>query len=141
MSNSKRATAADLLAKRIKEEEIPLPGLDVTVVVRGLSREESAALSAAEGPDAAEIMALRFGLIDPKLTEDEIREWRRQAPGGELQPIAEAITRLSGMDDGADRRVVEEFRADPSAEFRALPSGEAGSNGGGAADRPAGAAL
>lgn len=105
-----------LFKPRLPEEDIEIPGVG-TVRIRGLSRHEGIHVSNANGPEATERRALSLGMVDPALTEDEVGRWQRAAPAGELDPISEAITRLSGMAADSAKEAMREFTADPAAEF------------------------
>lgn len=118
-----------LFKERLPQEEIEIPGVG-TVTVRGLNREE--AFKCQGGADVATIerRMLAMGMVDPKLTENEVKRWQKAAPAGELEPIAEKISELSGMTQGAAKEAYVAFEENPDAEFRALPSGEAVDDGG-----------
>jgi hypothetical protein len=107
----------DLLFKpRLPEEDVELPGVG-TIRVRGLSRIEGIHVQAASGVEATERRALALGMVEPTMTEEEVGRWQRAAPVGELQPVAEAITRLSGMDEGSPKAAVIDFETSPETEF------------------------
>ena len=105
-----------LFKPRLPEEDVDIPGVG-TIRVRGLSRHEGVYVSAANGPEAAERRALACGMVDPTMSEEEVGRWQRAAPAGELDPVAETITRLSGMAPESAKEAVKEFEADPSLEF------------------------
>lgn len=78
-------------------EQVDVPGVG-TVTVRGLSRAESLIVGKAEGdPTVTERTMLRLGLVEPALTEAQIREWLAVAPNEHVDPVTKAIARLSGM--------------------------------------------
>lgn len=90
-------------AEALPAEDVEIPGVG-SVRVRGLSRAESLIVGKAEGdPTATERAILRFGLVDPALTEAEIRDWLKVAPNAHVDPVTKAIARLSGMWEGADK--------------------------------------
>lgn len=99
---------AKLLADRgVGTEEVKLPnGLGV-IVVRGLSREEVMRMRADVGPEAAvseyEVNILACGLVDPRLTREEAAQWRKVANAVEVGLAVDAISRLSGLELGADK--------------------------------------
>lgn len=101
-----------------------------TFRVRALSRAEALEVQKADGVAAVEQRMLAFGLLVPRFTEGQIREWQEAAPAGELDPLTERIAELSGMDKGAAKGAYVEFDQDPDAEFRVLPRGEAGDDRG-----------
>jgi hypothetical protein len=41
---------------------------------------------------------LAVAMVDPRLTEDEVAQWQTNSPAGELQPVADTIARISGME-------------------------------------------
>lgn len=87
------AAAADALPT----EDVEIPGVG-TVTVRGLSRAESLIVGKAEGdPTATERAMLRFGLVDPAMSETDVKEWLKVAPNAHVDPVTKAIARLSGM--------------------------------------------
>lgn len=129
-----------LLARRLEtstgfpEADVEVPGIG-TVRVRGLSRFEVLHIQQTKGgPAAVEVVTVHLGLVEPKLSEDEVKKWQRVSVASELEPITEAIGRLSGMFEKADKRAYQDFEADPGSEFRLLPSGEAVDDGSQAED-------
>lgn len=123
-----RADKAALLAKRadtttgFPEEEVEIPGFG-TVLVRGLSRHE--VLHLQSGPRTAlalEQRTVALGLIDPPMSEDEVKQWQKVAAAGELDVLSRTIGRLSGMFDKAVKKAYADFEDDPGSEFRLLPS-------------------
>jgi hypothetical protein len=132
----------DLLFKpRLPEADVDLPGVG-TVRVRGLSRSEQL-LAVKQGDidaagnvnitrvEAIERRMLVFGMVDPQLTDDEVKRWQRAAPGGELEPVTRKIQELSGMLEGADKAAYKSLRGGPEAGIRVLPGDEAGRDDGG----------
>lgn len=115
------------------EDDVEIPGLG-TVRVRGLSRHEVIHVQAANGKGVAAVerLTVSLGLIDPQMTEDEVRQWQKVSGAMELDPVTRAIARLSGLAPGADKQAYKDFEADPGSEFRLLP-GEGASDDGGAA--------
>lgn len=102
---------AALLAQRENPtREVELPGVGFSVTVRGLTRAE--ALRVVGKPlaaDESERRLIATAMVDPVMTEDDVRQWQRRAPAGELQPIEVAIRELSGLVDGAVREQVAAF--------------------------------
>lgn len=96
-------------------EKVDVPGLG-TMLVRGLSRAESLIVGKAEGdPTATERAILRFGLVDPALTERQIIDWLKVAPNAHVDPITKAIARLSGMLEDAGKSGVSSDAGEPSS--------------------------
>lgn len=105
------AVDKDLLLKaRLVEEEIDIPGVG-TVRVRALTRAEAMTVHGVElSVLEMERKLTAMAMVDPVLTEDEVSQWQTSSPAGELGPVAEAIVRLSGMAEGADKATVRKFR-------------------------------
>jgi hypothetical protein len=101
---------ADLLKKRFGVEDVEIPGVG-TVQVRPLSRAEALEVEGKE-MSAAEMdrKLLAFGLVEPKLTEDEVAELQANTPAGLMQPVVKAIVRMSGMEQTAPKEAVKQFR-------------------------------
>lgn len=90
-----------LLAPRLAERDVDVPGVG-TVRVRGLTRAEVATIGSRDGLEA-ERVALSLGLVDPRLTQDEVGQWQASAPAMEIQPVLLAINELSGMTRAAQK--------------------------------------
>lgn len=90
-----------LLKAALTEAEVEIPGRG-TVRVRSLSRAEALRVTAAD-PLEAEVIALVGGLVEPALTEDEVRQLLDATGADELQPVINEIMRLSGMGEGAQK--------------------------------------
>lgn len=108
---------AKLLKPRIAEAEVELElG---TVRVRGLSRGEVFAMQKAKADGgikdeaAWERRLVSLALVDPVMTEDEVGEWQRISPAGELEPVGNKIRELSGLAEGADKSRVPDVRDEP----------------------------
>ena len=86
---------ATLLARRLPEDDVDVPGVG-TVRVRGLSRAEALAANDLDG-DERETYWLSCGIVDPALTDEEIRQWRGAATYQEIELVADRIAELSGM--------------------------------------------
>lgn len=92
------------------EEVITLPGIG-DVRVRGLSRSEALSLSKVkDDPEALEQLIVRLGLVEPALTADEVKAWFDVAPAGLIDPLVEAVQRLSGLGEGAPKSGLPEVR-------------------------------
>lgn len=114
---------AKLLGKRadtasgLPEDAVPVEGMG-TVLVRGLSRGEVFAMQKARADggikteDAWERRMLSIGLLEPAMTEEEVGEWQRVSPAGEMEPVGEKIRELSGLSEGADKSGLPEIRDD-----------------------------
>lgn len=93
-----------LFRPRVDEDDVEIPGVG-TVRVRGLTRHEVLAAQQGRLGDtmAAERAMLALGMLDPKLTEDEVARWQRACPAGEMEPVTRKIQELSGMLDGSPK--------------------------------------
>ncbi|MFG3709482.1 hypothetical protein [Micromonospora sp. NPDC047730] len=101
---------AALFRARCPEADVELPGVG-TVRVRGLTRAEVIEIGkgANDGKDM-EPYSLSLAMVDPRLTEDEVREWTRVATFGELETLNHEINRLSGIAGRADK---EAYKSPP----------------------------
>lgn len=139
---------ADLFKPRLPEDDVEIPGVG-SVRVRGLNRKEAVHVQLTDDPEERDRRVLAQGLVDPMLMVPgmlhslgdkrcakcaEVGQWQEAAPAGELEPVSERITELSGLADGAAKEVYKEFEADPEAEFRVPAGNEAGQDGGGTED-------
>lgn len=130
-----------LLSTRLDQADVDIPGLG-TVRVRALTRAE--AISVRKATDREDTMdglrllilerkMLAAALIDPPMTEDEVRQWQQAAPAGELDPVVARVQELSGMVEGAQKAAYKSVRRDPGSGVRLLPSGQTVDDGGPAA--------
>lgn len=120
---------ARLLKPRVPEGTVELDGLG-TVRVRGLSRGEVFMTQQAKGVEAMERKVLALGMLDPLMTEDEVRQWQQNSPAGEMEPVADKIRELSGLGKGADKSGVSGVRDGSGHGDGVLPGDEAGQDGG-----------
>ncbi len=105
----------DLLDHEAVSEDIALASGKV-VQVRGLSRYEYMLASAvmADGSKDVpgfEVRIVLYGMVTPKLSEAQVKKWQR-TPGAfaDFQAVHEAIMRLSGLREGADKSSVRDVR-------------------------------
>lgn len=84
------------------------------VEVRGLSRYEymlASKVMAADSTDLVgfEVLVTFYGLVQPKLSQTQVAAWHK-SPGGfaDFQTVHEAIMRLSGLREGADKSAVRD---------------------------------
>lgn len=78
---------------------------------RGLSRDEllhASELVEKHGVLAGERFTLSRAMVDPPLTEDEVKAWQEGSPGTEINDVALKINALSGVKKGADKSVVSD---------------------------------
>jgi hypothetical protein len=111
-----------LFKPRLPEADVEVPGIG-TFRVRGLSRAEVLKLNnvSANGPLAVERAMLAMALVDPELSEGEVKQWQEASLAGELEPVSDKVAELSGMKDGQAKEAYQAFEQDPDAEFRVLP--------------------
>lgn len=99
-----------LLTARLPEGEHEIPGVGV-VRFRALTRGEALQIVGVELPyDEMERRLLSMALVDPVLTTEEVRAWQQASPAGELEPICEAIQKLSGLEEAAAKGAYQRFR-------------------------------
>jgi hypothetical protein len=99
-----------LLAKRLKTETVEIPDVG-DVVVRALTRAEAFQFTEKDlEPEDMERRLLAAALVDPQLTLDEVAEWHSASAPGEIQPVVQAILRLSGLEVDAPKKAYQQFR-------------------------------
>lgn len=101
--------AALLASRGIGLVSVPLGELG-EVKVRALTRAEALSFQGEHEAEDAEAKILAVALVEPKLTEDEVREWQKVAPAGELQPVVVAILKASGMEQDSPKEAMKRFR-------------------------------
>jgi hypothetical protein len=95
-----------LLKPRLAEQDYDIPDVG-TVRIRLLSWDECAEITrwTEKGREARDVYrrALALALVDPPLSEDEVDEWLRAAPGGEIENLARHVLVASGLTEGAQK--------------------------------------
>jgi hypothetical protein len=103
---------AALFTQTLEEEDVEIPGVG-TVRVRALTRSEAMKIRGREmAVDAMERYLLAAAMVQPRLTEEEVRRWQDAAPAGQLEPVCRAVQRLSGLEEAAARQAYHQFRDD-----------------------------
>lgn len=109
-----------LFKPRIQEADVEL--VDVgTVRVRGLTIEErgqcvrNAELDMNGIPELSRASAiaarmLAMAMVDPPMTIEEVGEWQKAAPAGEIDAVATKVQELSGMTPGAAKAAYKSAR-------------------------------
>lgn len=97
-----------LFKARLQERDVVVDGVG-TVRVRALTRKEALSFKGEHDPEELEVRLLATAIVDPKLTEDEVRRWQDASPAGELQVVADAIVDLSGMVKGVVGESLKQF--------------------------------
>lgn len=101
---------AALLTKRFGVEDIEVPGVG-TVQIRSLTRAEALSVQGVEmDVESLEQKLISMAMVDPQLTEAEVKEWQGLATAGEIQVIVEAVVRTSGLEGYSGRRAYADFR-------------------------------
>lgn len=99
-----------LLAKRLKTETVEIPDVG-EVVVRALTRAEAFQFTEKDlEPEDMERRLLASALVEPELTFDEVAEWHSSSTAGEIQPVVQAIMRLSGLEVDTPKQAYKQFR-------------------------------
>lgn len=98
---------AALLKGFLPEDDVELPSGIGTVRVRGLSRIEAVRMhklieKGTEEVDA-EVTACALGMLDPVMSEDDVKAWREVALAADVQAVAQRISELSNMDPNAGK--------------------------------------
>ena len=117
-----------LLKARLPEQEVLVDGGSLRI--RGLSRAEAARLARFKAdPDAGEVWLLTVAIVDPQLSEDEVRTWMQSAPNDEVTAVLDAVFEISGLKEAALKAAAKRFRNESGAE-PGVPSGpNAGDDG------------
>ena len=104
-----------LLKPRIEEHDFAIEGVGV-VKVRALSRAEAHRAQRGDKKGNAvdlEVMErrlIRMAMVQPKLTEEQVAQWMKVSPGGELTRLVTFITDISGMKiEEAEKEAYKEF--------------------------------
>lgn len=94
---------AALLSDRLPRGEVEVPGVG-TFALRALSRYELVlAGKGTEDGSLIEARLLSYTLLDPQLSVDEVRQWQKLAPSGEVGMVVDKMRELSGLGEGADK--------------------------------------
>ena len=99
-----------LLARRLGEADHEIEGVG-TLRIRGLSRAELLALQALEGGAlTSDRRMVSLAVVDPPLTEDDVKTWQENSAPGEIEALTLAIAELSGLGVGAAKSGVSGVR-------------------------------
>jgi hypothetical protein len=104
----------DLLKARFGVRDVDIPGLG-SVKVRSLTRAETLEVAAMFKSDDAsvgepEALAISYGLVEPKLTKSEARQWQKTAESDEVVIVTDAIMNASGSGEDATKEAIKQFR-------------------------------
>lgn len=91
-----------LIADRVitKTEEYEIEGVG-TIKFRALSRMEIIESGKIDDHAEQERFILSKAMIDPQMSVDDVAAWQKASPGYEINYLAVAINRLSGLKKGA----------------------------------------
>lgn len=95
---------AKLLSQRkpFVEAEVPVEG--GTVKVRSLSRDEIVIVRGlSSDPGRFERKLLSFAMVDPKLTEAEVRTWAQNSDALEIEDVTDKVMEISGLKERAEK--------------------------------------
>lgn len=114
------ASADDLIPAA--DSETPREDLKLSrgmVCVRGLTRGEVFIMQKAKesgrlkGAELWERRLIATALVAPEMTEAQVAVWQqRDIAGGDVEELTKAITRLSGLNEGADKSRGADVRDD-----------------------------
>lgn len=99
-----------ILARKMGHELVDLGDGD-QVKVRGLTRAEAHEMKEIETNPEREVRTLVLGLVEPELTEDDVRAWLAGDTFGAIQPVLERIMSLSGMLEGQGKAATKSVPA------------------------------
>lgn len=92
-----------LLAKRFGVETVEIPGVG-EVKVRALTRGEALSFKGqTEDVRLFEQKILALAMVEPTMSEEDIKAWQDASPAGELDTVFSVVLRLSGMEKHADK--------------------------------------
>jgi len=91
-----------LLERHLPTGEVEIPGIG-TATVRALSRREAQEMHDASSEDR-EIIGISLGMVEPKLSPDEVRIWAENGTVDELISVTHKILELSGMTEDTVKR-------------------------------------
>ena len=99
----------DLLKRSFGVEKVEVrPG--EYVEVRPLTRSEALAVQGKEmGVLEMERLLVSTAMVSPQLTAEEVEVWQDNSAAGEIEPVAKAIARLSGMEAQSPKEAYADF--------------------------------
>lgn len=102
-------TREQILARKMGRTIVELPD-GGTVEVRALNRREALTMAKIQDHAERDVMLIAAGMVDPVLTEDDVRAWGEQDSTNVLEIVSRAIGELSGMVEGAGKSGVSRAR-------------------------------
>lgn len=102
-------TREQILARKLGRDTVDLPD-GGTIEVRGLNRREAMHVSALEDHYDRDVYLVATGMVDPVMTEDDVRAWGDQDDSGTMEIVSQRIGELSRMVEGAGKSRVSRAR-------------------------------
>lgn len=96
--------------RTLAEEDVPVGALG-TVRIRALSRSEVLELRG-QGAQSVKVMERRLmaaAMVAPAMTEAQVGQWQDASAAGELEPVTQAVMRLSGIAVTSAKEAVARF--------------------------------
>lgn len=95
---------SQLLERSFSVSEVEIPGVG-TVKARGLTRGEVNVLMGMKDIDqnTFDRFVLSRALVEPKMTENDVKAWQDVALPNEIGNVIEAVMKLSGLESGAEK--------------------------------------
>lgn len=103
-------TKEQILARKLGRDVVELPDGSGTVEVRGLNRREALHVSSLDNPYDRDVFLVACGLVDPAMTEEEVKAWGDQDDTGTIEAVSLRIGELSRMVEGAGKSRVPRAR-------------------------------
>lgn len=106
-----KATKAKLLARRLGSDTVTVDGVG-DLVVRALNRDEGIRVAEAKTTADKDLITLTLGIVDPELSEDDVRAWSSSASAGEIEAVSRRIAELSKLVPEAPKEQYKSFRGE-----------------------------
>lgn len=91
-------------------EDFELPS-GFVVKIRPLTRGEALKVKGKEMPvDQMEQKLLSFAMVDPKMSERDVKTWQEVCMAGELEGVTQRIAEISGLTKAEAKEAVATFR-------------------------------
>lgn len=103
-------TKEQILARKLGHDVVELPDGSGTVEVRALNRREALHIAGIDDHQERDVYLIAHGLVDPEMTEDDVRAWGENDDTGTLEVVSRRIGELSGMVEGAGKSRVSRPR-------------------------------
>lgn len=103
----------DILARKAGVEKYTLADGSGDVGIKGVGHAQASEVSKAREDgevSRATALIIAYGLVDPKMTVEEVEEWMTNDDAGTLEQLAQAIGRLSRLFEGAAKSGVSKPR-------------------------------